>query len=171
MPDQLIADTERRHDTAEPHTAAGGWPAASGTTGAARDESAWQGNTALLALGRLVFGGYFVYNGVNHFKSHQMMAGYARSKDVPLPDVAVAATGAMLVAGGLSIVAGVQPKAGASLIAAFLLGVSPRMHAFWQTDDEQQKMADLVNFTKNMALVGAACFVAAAPEPWPASLG
>jgi hypothetical protein len=30
-------------------------------------------------------------------------------------------------------------------------------------------MHELVNFTKNIALLGA-CFAAALPEPWPASL-
>ena len=63
-----------------------------------------------------------------------------------------------------------RPKVGASLITAFLLGVTPRMHAFWKIPDEGQRMQEFVNFGKNVALIGGAALAAAIPEPWPASL-
>jgi uncharacterized membrane protein YphA (DoxX/SURF4 family) len=121
---------------------------------------------ALLA-GRVIFGGYFLYNGINHFLNRKMLADYARSKDVPAPDLAVTASGLLILAGGISILAGVQPKIGAGLITTFLLGVSPQMHAFWKEEDPQQHMNEMVNFTKNMALVGASLLAAGHPEPWP----
>ena len=124
----------------------------------------------MLALGRGIFGGYFLYNGVNHFLNRKMMTEYAKSKGAPAPALAVPAKGAMLVLGGLSVLTGVRPKVGASLLSTFLLGVSPQMHDFWRIEDQQQRMAEFVNFTKNMALVGAACLVAALPEPWPLSV-
>ena len=123
--------------------------------------------TATLMAGRLIFGGYFLYNGINHFLNRKMLVDYARSKGVPAPDIAVAASGLMIVAGGLSVLTGMQPKVGAGLISAFLLGVSPQMHAFWKEEDAQQRMHEMVNFTKNMALVGSSFLVAAHPEPWP----
>ncbi len=125
---------------------------------------------ALFLLGRLLYGGYFIYNGVNHFLNHGMLTGYAGSKGVAQPHVAVSGTGAMMLAGGASIVLGVQPKVGTALIIAFLLGVSPQMHNFWDIEDPNQRMADMVNFTKNMALVGAALSFMSRPEPWPVSL-
>ena len=130
----------------------------------------WSGSTALLTMGRLIFGGYFLYNGVNHFLNRQMLADYARSKQVPAPDAAVIGSGVLAALGGVSVLTGAQPKVGASMIAAFLLGVSPQMHDFWRIEDQQQRMSEFVNFTKNMALVGAACFIAAMPEPWPGSV-
>jgi putative oxidoreductase len=130
-------------------------------------ESVW---TAAFLAGRAIFGGYFVYNGLNHVISRPMLAGYARSKGVPAPDVAVTASGALILAGGLSILTGVWPKVGAGLVSAFLLGVSPQVHAFWREEDPQQRTSEMVNFTKNMALLGAALLVAAHPEPWPWSL-
>lgn len=99
-----------------------------------------------------------------------MLTEYARSKHVPAADAAVPASGALILLGGLSVLTGMQPKIGASLIATFLLGVSPQMHDFWRIDDQEQRMHELVNFTKNMALVGAACLVAALPDQWPASI-
>jgi putative oxidoreductase len=130
----------------------------------------WPGNGPLLAVGRAAFGGYFLYNGINHFLNRSMMAQYARSKHVPAADAAVMGSGALILLGGLSLLTGTRPKVGASLIAAFLVAVTPRMHAFWQIEDEGQRMQEFVNFTKNLALIGGAAFAAAIPEPWPASL-
>jgi putative oxidoreductase len=104
---------------------------------------------------------------INHFLNRKMLADYARSKGVPAPDIAVTVSGLLILAGGLSILAGVQPKVGAGLISTFLLGVSPQMHAFWKEQDTQQRMHEMVNFTKNMALVGASLLAAGRPEPWP----
>jgi uncharacterized membrane protein YphA (DoxX/SURF4 family) len=123
-----------------------------------------------LLVGRALFGGFFLYNGINHFRNRQTMAGYARSKDVPAADLAVLLSGAMIAAGGLSLMTGFKPKAGVSLIAGFLLGVSPVMHAFWEQDDGQQKMNEMVHFSKNMAMLGGAMLAAAIPEPWPVAI-
>jgi uncharacterized membrane protein YphA (DoxX/SURF4 family) len=123
-----------------------------------------------LALGRALFGGYFLYNGINHFLNRAMLAEYARSKQVPAADVAVLASGMLILVGGLSLLTGIRPKLGASLITTFLAGVTPQIHAFWKIEDEQQRMQELVNFTKNLALIGGAAFAAANSEPWPGSV-
>jgi uncharacterized membrane protein YphA (DoxX/SURF4 family) len=128
------------------------------------------GDTAALVLGRALLGGFFLYNGINHFRNRTMLEGYSAMKGVPYPEVAVAGSGAMLVLGGLSLIAGVRPKIGASLIGAFLLGVTPRMHDFWNVQDAQQRAGEHINFTKNLGLLGAALIAAAVPEPWPASV-
>jgi putative oxidoreductase len=125
--------------------------------------------SALLA-GRLIFGGYFLYNGLNHFLERESLVEYARSKGVQSPEAAVAGSGLLILGGGLSILTGAFPKLGAGLITTFLLGVSPRMHAFWQEQEPQQRINEMVNFTKNMALVGASLVAAAHPEPWPVSV-
>jgi putative oxidoreductase len=121
-------------------------------------------------LGRLLFGGFFVYNGINHFKQTRHMAQYAASKHVPQPDVMVQASGAMLLLGGSSIILGLKPKWGILAILGFLAGVSPVMHDFWNQANPEQRMNDMVNFTKNIALVGAATALMGVNEPWPASL-
>jgi putative oxidoreductase len=122
---------------------------------------------AAFMAGRVIFGGYFLYNGINHFLNRKMLVDYASSKGVPAPEYAVSTSGILILAGGLSILTGVQPKVGAALISAFLLGVSPQMHAFWKERDGQQRIHEMVNFTKNMALVGASLLAAGRPEPWP----
>jgi putative oxidoreductase len=125
---------------------------------------------ALQMAGRAIFGGYFIYNAVNHFRNREMLAGYARSRGVPLPEIAVVGTGVMMLLGGLSLLTGTKPKVGAGLISGFLAAVSPTMHGFWRDADQTQRMDNSVHFMKNLALAGGALLAAAVPEPWPASL-
>ena len=121
-------------------------------------------------IGRLLFGGFFLSSGINHFKNRKMLAGYAESKHVPKAEIAVTATGVALVVGGASILLGVKPKLGTAAILGFLAGVSPIMHDFWRAEDPNQRMNDMINFSKNLALVGAAAALMAVEEPWPVSV-
>jgi putative oxidoreductase len=122
-------------------------------------------------LGRLLFGGYFISSGINHFKQTSQLSQYAASKHVPKPDLAVKATGAVLIASGTSILLGIKPKLGAMAIIGFLAGVSPIMHDFWKQEEPEQRTNDMVHFTKNLALAGGAMALIGVEEPWPASLG
>jgi uncharacterized membrane protein YphA (DoxX/SURF4 family) len=121
-------------------------------------------------LGRVIFGGYFLYAGINHFKQSRQLSQYAGAKNVPQPEVAVKATGAALIVGGSSILLGIKPKLGAAAIIGFLAGVSPIMHNFWKQEEPQQRMNDEVNFAKNLALAGGALALMGVEEPWPASV-
>jgi len=121
-------------------------------------------------IGRLVFGGYFLYAGINHFKQRKPLAQYAGSKNVPMPEAAVTVSGALLTLGGASILLGVKPKVGAAAIVGFLAGVSPVMHDFWRVEDPNQRINDMINFGKNIALLGGALALMAIEEPWPASV-
>lgn len=63
----------------------------------------------LLLIGRIIFGAFFVMSGINHFTNLGMISGYAGSKNVPAPGLAVIVSGVMLVLGGLSVILGVAP--------------------------------------------------------------
>src|SRR5690242_17762752 len=110
----------------------------------------------LHALGRFIFGGFFAYNGINHFKQVEGMAQYAAAKGVTEPRAAVLGSGAMLLAGGTSLMLGLRPKMGAGLVTLFLLGVTPKMHDYWKQEDPAQRQSEMINFYKNVALLGAA---------------
>ena len=111
---------------------------------------------AAYVVGRAVFGAFFAYNGVNHFRNSRHMAGYAGSKGVPSPDAAVLSSGAMLLLGGASLLSGVKPKAGAALIVGFLGAVTPMMHDFWNQQDPAERQNQMIHFMKNLALASAA---------------
>ena len=121
-------------------------------------------------IGRLIFGGFFLYSGINHLRNRKMLAQYSASKNIPKPEVAVIATGLMMLTGGASIVLGIKPKIGALAILGFLGGVSPMMHDFWKHEDPNQRQAEMVNFTKNLALMGGALALMGVEEPWPVSV-
>ncbi len=125
---------------------------------------------AAFLLGRMIFGGFFIYSGIHHLQERKALAQYAAAKQVPAPDVAVTATGVMLMVGGASILLGVKPKLGALAIAAFLAGVSPAIHDFWKAEDPNQRQNDQINFMKNVAMLGAALALMGVEEPWPASV-
>jgi putative oxidoreductase len=107
-------------------------------------------------LGRAVFGGFFLYNGIHHLMERKAMAQYVDTKGIPMPDAAVTATGVALTLGGASLVLGIKPVLGAVAVAGFLAGVSPVMHDFWKVEDPQRRQSEMINFSKNMALLGAA---------------
>ncbi len=125
---------------------------------------------ALFLIGRLIFGGFFLYNGVHHFQERKTMAQYASGKGVPTPELAVTASGALLVAGGASVLLGIKPKWGTLAIVTFLAGVSPVMHDFWKSDDPARKQNDMIHFAKNIAMLGAAMTLMGMKEPWPVSV-
>lgn len=124
----------------------------------------------LLIIGRIVFGGFFVMSGVNHFMNVGMMSGYANSKNVPAPGLAVIVTGAMLVLGGLSVILGLLPVLGLWILILFLAPTSVLMHNFWAISNAQQRAAEQVNFLKNMALIGASLALMYGASDWPLSL-
>src|SRR5947209_1165311 len=105
---------------------------------------------AAFLIGRLMFGGFFLYNGINHIKQHKNLSQYAGLKDVPMPEHAVTASTVLLLLGGASVLLGTKPKIGTAAIVAFLAGVSPFMHDFWKQQDPSQKQSELINFSKNM---------------------
>ena len=121
-------------------------------------------------IGRLLFGGFFLYNGVNHLRQRKSLAQYAQAKNVPTAEVSVIATGVALTIGGASVLLGVKPKLGSLVILGFLAGVSPVMHDFWRSEDPNQRTNEMIHFMKNMALAGGALALMGMEEPWPASV-
>jgi putative oxidoreductase len=125
---------------------------------------------AAFLLGRLLFGGFFIFNGINHFQKTRELSHYAGAKKVPRPDIAVRATGVLLIAGGSSILLGIKPKLGSAAVLGFLAGVSPVMHDFWKEEEPGKRLNDTINFAKNLALAGGAMALMGVEEPWPASI-
>lgn len=110
----------------------------------------------IFLIGRILLGGYFIYNAYGHFTHMKSMAAYAKSKGVPMPEFGVILSGVMLLVGGFSILTGILLMPGLWMLAVFLVVVSLMMHAFWKIPDNMAlRMNEQINFTKNMALLGA----------------
>ena len=121
-------------------------------------------------IGRVIVCGFVFMNGFNHFAQLKMMTGYAKSKGIPAPALAVGGSGVLLFLGGLSLLLGYHPTIGAALLVIFLLGVSFGIHNFWTVQDQQAKQVEMTNFLKNMARLGLLLMTVAIPRPWLMSL-
>jgi len=108
-------------------------------------------------------------NAINHFSQADMLSGYAASQGVKSPKLAVFVSGLLLLAGGAGILLGVYVSWAVLALVLFLVPVSFKMHAFWKVSEPNMKMMEMVNFTKNMALLGAALMLLAISTPWPLS--
>src|SRR3989344_9198000 len=112
--------------------------------------------TILFLIGRIIFGGYFLLNGVNHMKNHKAITLYAASKRTPVPGLAVFVSGLLILLGGVGIIFWMYPKISLILISVFLFFVTLQMHRFWESADQERRMTEKINFLKNFALFGAA---------------
>ena len=121
-------------------------------------------------VGRILYGGFFVLGGINHFQHLQMMAGYAGFKGVPAPKPAVILSGLLIIVGGLSVMIGMYPTVGVACIVIFLVPVTLMMHTFWSDTDQQMALNNRVNFQKNVALIGGGLALLIVPQPWHLSL-
>ena len=116
--------------------------------------------TELMVLGRILLGGYFAFAGLNHFMKDEEMAGWIESKGLPMPDVLNYLAGGLLLVSGLDIVFGTYPIVAWGALSLFTLKASILFHDFWNMEGED-KQNQMVNFTKNMALLGGLMLFAA----------
>ncbi len=124
----------------------------------------------LFLVGRIFYSLIFLMSGFGHFAQLEPMAQYAQSKGVPAPKLATAGSGVLLLLGGLSVLLGFYPTIGLLLLIVFLVPTTLLMHNFWAVDDPMQRQMEMVNFLKNMALLGAALMLLTV-ERWPYSFG
>ena len=108
-------------------------------------------------VGRILFASIFVFSGATvHLLQRRQGIEYARSYGVPMAELGVPLTGVMAVLGGVLVALGLWGDVDALLIAAFLLLITPLMHAFWRETEAMQQQLQMVNFVKNTALFGGA---------------
>lgn len=123
----------------------------------------------IFLIGRILLGGYFIMSAVNHFKDLEAMTGYADSKSVPMPKVAVITAGVIMALGGLGVLLGTFPQLAILLLILFLIPTTFMMHDFWNAEGQEKQM-EMINFTKNLALVGALLMLLVISTPWLMSL-
>jgi len=124
----------------------------------------------LFLAGRVLYGGFFLLAGIDHYRHVHMMTPYAAAKGIPAPRLAVLGSGSLIILGGLSVLLGVRPTWGVLLLTAFLVPTSFLMHNYWAATDPSVRQMDMTNFKKNIALLGAAWMLLLIPQPWPLSL-
>lgn len=105
---------------------------------------------------RILFAILFLFSAVGHITQAEGMAQYAKFKGAPGGRFGVILTGITMGVGALLVAVGIFGDIGALLVALTLLPISVFMHAFWKETDAQAKQNDLIQFNKNVALIGGA---------------
>lgn len=107
-------------------------------------------------IGRILFVLVFLGSSFSHLTQSAGMTGYAESKKVPFPQVAVIGSGIWMLVGGLMVVLGIWGDLGALLLLIFVVAAGVLFHNFWTVTDQQAQAVEMAHFMKNLGLGGAA---------------
>ena len=110
----------------------------------------------IFLIGRILFAYLFIGSGIGHLTQTAAMAGYAESRGVSNSKLMVQISGVAMILGAVSIVFGIWGDIGALGLAILLVITAVMMHAFWKETDPTNKMMEMVQFNKDIALAGGA---------------
>lgn len=111
--------------------------------------------------GRIALGTIFLMSAVgNKIPNFSGVAGYMSSEGVPAASIMLAGAIVFLIVGALSVMSGFKARIGAGLLLVFLVLATFFFHDFWTFEGEAVQ-AEMIQFMKNLALMGAMLHVIA----------
>lgn len=117
-------------------------------------------------LGRILIGHIFLLSGLNKIFHYSQTAAYMASKNVPMIEVLLVLSIVIEIGGSLMIIFGWRAKLAATVFFLWLIPVTFVMHNFWAVPGAE-KMGQLINFQKNLAIMGAMLYIAVfGPGPY-----
>ena len=108
-------------------------------------------------IGRFLYSFVFLMTIMNQFSAQTVT--YALLSGLPVADVLVPVSGGLAILGAISIILGYKAKTGAWLIVIFLIPVTLHMHPFWKEMDALNKQIQMMEFMKNISMLGAALLI------------
>lgn len=116
----------------------------------------------LAVIGRIMLCTIFfmsaVGNKIPHFSD---VAASMEQEGVPAPQVMLVGAIAFLIAGSLSVVLGYRARIGATLLLIFLVLATYYYHDFWKVTDPKAQQEQMIQFMKNLGLMGAMVLIIA----------
>ncbi|HWX55212.1 MAG TPA: DoxX family protein [Verrucomicrobiae bacterium] len=106
-----------------------------------------------LVLGRLLLSVIFVLSGFGKMTQFANTATMMAGAGIPLAKAALVLTIVIELGGGLLLISGYQVRYVALIMALFLVPVTLVFHKFWGIPAQEQQM-QMVNFLKNVAIMG-----------------
>lgn len=111
-------------------------------------------------LGRILLSLIFLMSAVgNKIPNFSSVAEYMAAENVPAPQVLLAGAIVFLIAGSISVILGYKARLGATLLLVFLGLATYYFHDFWTFEDAQARQQQMIQFMKNLALMGAMLMV------------
>jgi putative oxidoreductase len=120
--------------------------------------TAFQSSTVL--AGRILLGLIFILSGFGKIAGFEGTVGYISSAHLPLPSLVAVLTIVIELGGGLALVTGFYTRQTALVLAVFTVLAGFIFHNFWDAD-AAQKMAQQINFLKNLSIAGGMLVLAA----------
>jgi putative oxidoreductase len=108
-------------------------------------------------IGRILFSLIFIISGASHFRADTI--DFAVSQGLPGASFMVPLSGLLIILGGFSVALGYLTRWGAVALLVFLVPITLIMHNFWIYSDPALYQMQLVNFLKNLGLMGGALFL------------
>ena len=113
------------------------------------------------ALGRVMIATIFLMSAVgNKIPKFGAVTEYMAAEGIPLAPIMLAGAVAFLILGSVSVMLGFWTRAGAALLLIFLVLATYFFHDFW-TFEGAEKQMQLIQFMKNLSLMGAMVFLMA----------
>lgn len=111
-------------------------------------------------LARILLSWLFLYSAYGKLTGWSGYVGYMSAKGMPFAPFFLAGTVVFLLVGGISVLLGYKARAGSVPLLIFLLPTTLIFHNFWAFEGAEQQ-AQLIDFMKNMALMGGVLMVTA----------
>jgi putative oxidoreductase len=116
----------------------------------------------LSVIGRVMLCTIFVLAAVgNKIPNFSKVAELMGSVGIPAPQLMLVGAIVFLIAGSLSVILGYRSRIGASLLLVFLILASYYFHAFWKLAEPQAQQEQMIQFMKNLGLMGAMVLIIA----------
>lgn len=97
----------------------------------------------------------------NKIPKFKDVAGYMAGEGVPLPQLMLVGAILFLMLGSLSILVGYRARLGAAMLLLFLILATYFFHDFWTFEDAKTQQTQLIQFMKNLSLMGTMLFIIA----------
>jgi putative oxidoreductase len=116
----------------------------------------------LSVVGRVLLCTIFLLAAVgNKIPNFSKVAELMGSVGIPAPQVMLVGAIVFLIAGSVSVILGYRSRIGASLLLVFLILATYYFHAFWKLTDPQAQQEQMIQFMKNLGLMGAMVLIIA----------
>jgi putative oxidoreductase len=104
-------------------------------------------------VGRILIAYLFIPAGIGKLMNFAGTVGYISSAGLPLPEVGAAIAIIIELGFGIALVLGFKTRFTAIVMALFTIAAGLFFHKYWSAPDAM-KMAQQVNFNKNIAIAG-----------------
>lgn len=110
-------------------------------------------NDTVALIGRILLAVMFIVSGFGKIAGFDGTVGYIASKGLPLPQLVAIGTILVELGGGIMLAVGYKARWAGLALAIFTLLAGIIFHNFWAAE-AAQKMAQQINFMKNLSITG-----------------